>query len=745
MSKASKTFSRTTMLALLITGAVFSHASAATFVVSTTADTQDASAGNGVCADSNGACSLRAAITEANALTGADIITLPAGTYTTTLPVTGEDVNAGGDFDITSPMTINGADAGTTIIQANALPDTATERVIHCVTAATAVAINDVTIRHGNSPATTSGGGIRLETATTNLTLNRVVVTSNRSAGSGGGISMVTSGMVLNVNDSTVSNNRAGSSVAGSTGNGAGIGVFANVTVNITNTIVTGNANNSSVSNAIGGGLSISTAAAVGATVTITGSTISNNSSTSTLEGGAGIAGGIYNLQANLNIVNSRVSGNTSSFHTGVRTFSSTGGAANTTITNSTISNNTATVAGGGVTNAALSSLAATTTITGSTISDNIATDVMTSEGVSGGIENFSSQGGLATVNATNSTISGNDADFGGGIGCDGAGATINLSYSTLASNTATTAGGGVHVTGDGVINLKNSIVADNSSATGPDILGTITSQNYNHVENIADGTFVALANDVVGSDPVLGLLANNGGPTLTHLPGRTSPVLNTIAGGTSECGTTVATDQRGFTRPVGAGCEKGSVEVQVIQLTGALSRKIHGDSGTFDIHLPLTGPAFGVECRSGGGSGNYTLVFNFNNPVASGSASVTTGTGTVVGSPIFAGNSMTVNLTGVNNVQRLTLTLSGVTDSFGQVLQATAVSMNVLIGDTTGNLNVNATDIGQTKAQSGQAVAGSNFRSDVNVNGAITASDISQVKALSGTFIPLLSLTSSR
>jgi hypothetical protein len=70
---------------------------------------------------------------------------------------------------------------------------------------------------------------------------------------------------------------------------------------------------------------------------------------------------------------------------------------------------------------------------------------------------------------------------------------------------------------------------------------------------------------------------------------------------------------------------------------------------------------------------------------------------------------------------------------------------MNVLIGDTTGNLNVNATDIGQTKAQSGQAVAGSNFRSDVNVNGAITASDISQVKALSGTFIPLLSLTSSR
>ena len=95
----------------------------ATFVVNTTADTQDALPGDGICADSTGACSLRAAITEANALAGADTITLPAGTYTQTLVAADEDLNAGGDFDITSPITINGAGSATTIIQANAAPE----------------------------------------------------------------------------------------------------------------------------------------------------------------------------------------------------------------------------------------------------------------------------------------------------------------------------------------------------------------------------------------------------------------------------------------------------------------------------------------------------------------------------------------------------------------------------------------------------------------------------------------------
>jgi hypothetical protein len=93
----------------------------------------------------------------------------------------------------------------------------------------------------------------------------------------------------------------------------------------------------------------------------------------------------------------------------------------------------------------------------------------------------------------------------------------------------------------------------------------------------------------------------------------------------------------------------------------------------------------------------------------------------------------MTVNLTGVANAQTLTVTLSGVTDQFSQVLPDTPVSVNMLIGDTSGNGTVNATDVAQTKAQAGQPVTSSNFRTDVNASGIINATDVAIVKAHSG------------
>ncbi len=165
-----------------------------------------------------------------------------------------------------------------------------------------------------------------------------------------------------------------------------------------------------------------------------------------------------------------------------------------------------------------------------------------------------------------------------------------------------------------------------------------------------------------------------------------------------------------------------------------AFSRKMHGALGPYDIPLPLTG-APGVECRSSGG--NHTLVFTFNSTVVSGNASVTTGTGSVSGSPTFSANTMTVNLTGVADVQRITVTLSDVTDSAGAVLPNTAVSVNMLIGDVNASKVVNASDIGAVKAQSGLPVTAANFRADVAVSGGITASDIGLVKSRSGQTVP--------
>ena len=97
----------------------------------------------------------------------------------------------------------------------------------------------------------------------------------------------------------------------------------------------------------------------------------------------------------------------------------------------------------------------------------------------------------------------------------------------------------------------------------------------------------------------------------------------------------------------------------------------------------------------------------------------------------------MTVNLTGVADVQQITVLLSNVTDAFSQVLPDTALSMNVLIGDTNGNKSVNSADTAQTKGQAGSSVTAANFRNDVNASGAISASDIAQVKANAGHTLP--------
>jgi len=172
------------------------------------------------------------------------------------------------------------------------------------------------------------------------------------------------------------------------------------------------------------------------------------------------------------------------------------------------------------------------------------------------------------------------------------------------------------------------------------------------------------------------------------------------------------------------------------LELMGVTSRKRHSFPGEFEIPLPLTGEP-GVECRTGQpASGNHSLVFTFDSAVSNGTATVTSGIGTA-GSPTFLGTKMIVPLSGVTDIQKVTLTLSGVTSVIGQVFPNFAVSMIVLLGDTTANKTVNASDIGQTKAQSGLAVSAANFRNDTTVSGTINASDIGQVKATSGNSVP--------
>ncbi len=195
----------------------------------------------------------------------------------------------------------------------------------------------------------------------------------------------------------------------------------------------------------------------------------------------------------------------------------------------------------------------------------------------------------------------------------------------------------------------------------------------------------------------------------------------------------------------VGTGVFNGATHAYAmaptLQIRSAASRKYHGTFpappfGPFDIPLPLTGPA-GVECRSSGPEGFHSVVFEFTNFIASASAAVTTGTGSVSGSPSSGGTSVQVDLIGVVDVQTLGLTLSNVTDVFGQVLPDITLNARFLIGDVNGSGTVNSSDIGGTKAQVGNFVSAENFRADINVNGPINASDVGQVKANAGRVVP--------
>jgi len=139
--------------------------------------------------------SLRQAIIEANASHVPDTIVVPAGIYALTLAGAGEDQSATGDLDITGQLTISGAGAGDTIIDASSLGDRVFDVLGGTVT------ISGVTIRNGSTD--TNGGGILNEGA---LTIRDSTLSGNSATFAGGAIYDVGA---LTIRDSTLSGNSA--------------------------------------------------------------------------------------------------------------------------------------------------------------------------------------------------------------------------------------------------------------------------------------------------------------------------------------------------------------------------------------------------------------------------------------------------------------------------------------------------------------------------------------------------------
>lgn len=199
----------------------------------------------------DGDCSLREAIQAANtdavvsgctAGSGADIIVIPAGEYVLSLSGTNEDNNTTGDLDIASSITLQGADAATTIINANNI-----DRALHALSTA-ALTVQNVTIQRGNVVG--NGGGILTEG---DLNLQTSVLLSNTASNQGGGVFVSGAGTFVDTNFitntssansgggayvaslATVTGGRFERNAAPNTSTGRGGGLFANAQVILTN------------------------------------------------------------------------------------------------------------------------------------------------------------------------------------------------------------------------------------------------------------------------------------------------------------------------------------------------------------------------------------------------------------------------------------------------------------------------------------------------------------------------------
>ncbi len=420
--------------------------------------------------------------------------------------------------------------------------------------------IKDSTIS-GNS-AGSDGGGIRNFKG--NLVISSTTISDNL-ADDGGGIYSL--GLTA-ISDSIISRNSA---------NFNGGGIFAlGSTIGNTTSIVSSTISSNTVGGS-GGGIFLQSVS-----TTLAGSTISGNTTlgASTFSNGAGI----IVLSGTVDINDSLFADNTAADRAGgARFFNS-----NVTIERTTFRNNESLEDWGG----AIHSSASEVAITDSTFHDNRA------YGRGGAIhsERFSGQDGLMTI--TNSTISGNSADRGGGISNHNNGELV-IRHSTITGNQADIhgnsfgygfpSGGGVY-SDNGTVLLDHTIVAgnfrNNPVTTLDDIGGQGTSvftADFSLIQAVAPGTALLANNTLIGFDPMLGPLADNGGPTLTHalLPG--SPAIDagdpTLVAGV---GDTPEFDQRGapFTRVAGLRIDLGAFESQ--PLAGALNADFNG-SGNVD------------------------------------------------------------------------------------------------------------------------------------------------------------------
>jgi predicted outer membrane repeat protein len=535
----------------------------------------------------DGPGSLRDAIVQANTLPGPDTIAFaPAVTGTITL--------TSALPDLSTEIQLHGPGSSVLTVARSAAPGTPSFRIF-TVPAGATVAISGLTLTGGDG--VTYGGGI-YNSGT--LTVSGSTITGNHcDPDQGGGI--YNSG-TLTVTGSTFSKNAAPG--------GAGI------------------SNN------------------ISATLTVTGSTFSDNS--------GGYGGGIAN-EGMLTVTGSTFSGGSVYIEGGGI---DNGRFGTLTVTESTFSGNSATWAGGGIYN-----LEGMLTVNRCTFGGNVA------HSYGGGVYNGSGQ----TITITGSTFSGNWAPNGGGI-ANIIESPLTVTSCTFSGNSAQSDGGGIY--SEGSLTVVSSTLSGNSAGgSGGGIATTYswevaettvsTSVFANPVGgNIAEGggtTFVSLGHnlftdqpavsldptDLVNTEPLLGPLADNGGPTFTCalLPG--SPAIDA---GVAVAG--VTTDQRGVPLPQGSAPDIGAFESRGFALA-----VVQGDNQEAPVGVAFPAPLV------------VRVTSPYGEPVAGGQVTFTAPAAAVTA--LLNGNPATIGADGLASV---TATAGGITGTYPVVAGASGV-----------------------------------------------------------------------
>jgi hypothetical protein len=179
---------------------------------------------------------------------------------------------------------------------------------------------------------------------------------------------------------------------------------------------------------------------------------------------------------------------------------------------------------------------------------------------VSGNTADFG--GGIWTGSAltiTNSTMSGNAGGAGGGAGIEVGGGTTTLTNVTIASNGSDGEAQLTVVAGVGAAALAESTIIANALAGGKNCDGVAPTSNGFNLDSANSCSF-GMPTDLINTNPLLGPLQNNGGPTFTMALLAGSPAIDKGANPLA-----LAFDQRGpgFARVVGVAADIGAFEVQ--------------------------------------------------------------------------------------------------------------------------------------------------------------------------------------